>query len=279
MDKAGKGSGSGNNVNSDPFNQGGVPGASSGQYRNSSLADDYRKKAAEIKADANYTDLRIQALDRVINAARRTPNDTLNDRNVRYAIDSMSDYTYKSYGYLYKNTDSAYMYFTEQNSDKNAIMKNYVNPYDKNVSTIKNNNNTIAKNVREYNNNIGAANTNLENAETAKTAAEGKLQGAQSTYTQTQAELNRINGKDPLSDTSSAVKPAKSAMDKAEKHMSDTVGENAPLSKEKEKAQGVVDGINGSYQNDLGELNSRINGNAGKAQNLINTTRRNLGIQ
>jgi hypothetical protein len=272
------GSGSGNDIYSDPFGNKGGSGSTSGAgYRNGDLVKDYMKKASETKADANYADLRIQALDRVISAARRSP-DGLDSQYVKSAINSMSDYTFSSYSYIYNSNDAAYVYFTGENSDKTVIDNKYLKPFEYNKKTIYNNNNIIRSNVAEYRNNIDGANNNLQKAESSKVQAEGNLSGAQSTVTQLSAELERINNRAPVADSNPAVKPVKAAYDKAVKNMDNTVGENAPLTKEKVKTQGIVDGINNSYSTDVNDLNRKISDNAGQAQNLINTTKRNIGL-
>jgi hypothetical protein len=60
--------------------------------------------------------------------------------------------------------------------------------------------------------------------------------------------------------------------------MDDTVGEKAPLTKEKNSAQGVVDQINSDYKNDSDSLNQKVTANSQSAQQKINETKKALGI-
>ncbi len=273
---------------SDPFSNGGGSKPSSNssdpfsnntsgvQYKNPNVVNDYRRKANETRSDANSIDMRSQSINKVIREVRAGGMDSY---NFRQAVESMpNNNSYSSSGYALESRDSGYNYLNGENSDKAVILNNYVAPYNDNKSTIERNTQVIRNNVSQYENNIDSANQRLQQAKVNESQASGNLSGAQSTVTQVSNDLQRIKSRPALDDTNVSVKSAKSALNNAQNHQENTVGDNAPLTKEKNTAQTVVNEITNSHANDVKEINSKINDNANSAQQKINATKKNLGI-
>ncbi|MFN8673179.1 MAG: hypothetical protein U0457_14005 [Candidatus Sericytochromatia bacterium] len=262
----------GNNINSDPFNNGGGS-QPAGNYRNDGLLQEYRRKAQEVKSDITTLDMRVKGLNQAIGYAK---NYGMESSAFRNAVSSLDAGKYNSYDYVFNGKDRDY--FSDPSSDRAVIRNEFVVPYDQNKDRMARNNNAIRNNMNEYNNNIGNANKQLQDATVAQSQASGNLAGAQSAVTQYTAELQRINGRPAQPDSNPSVKTAKSDLDKTVKHKEATVGENAPLTKEKTTAQGVVDQINKDYTTDKNSINSKIADNANNAQQKINQTKKNIGI-
>ncbi|MBC7473958.1 MAG: hypothetical protein H7263_06670 [Candidatus Sericytochromatia bacterium] len=273
---------------SDPFSNGGGSKPSSNssdpfsnntsgvQYKNSNTVNEYRRKANETRSDANSIDMRSQSINKVIREVRAGGMDSY---NFRQAVESMpNNNSYSSSGYALESRDSGYNYLNGENSDKAVILNNYVAPYNDNKSTIERNTQVIRSNVSQYENNIDSANQRLQQAKVNESQASGNLSGAQSTVTQVSNDLERIKSRPALDDGNVGVKSAKSALNNAQNHQDNTVGDDAPLTKEKNTAQTVVNDITNSHTNDVKEINSKINDNANSAQQKINATKKNLGI-
>lgn len=279
---------SGGSQTNDPFSNGNKPSSGSqtddpfsnsnksGQYRNDQLINEYRRRASDIRSDANYMETRIQGINNVISEVRMGG---MSSTGFRFAVDRLSDgYNYKGYDHVFNDRDQGYNYFKGDRSDRNVIRENYIRPYDNNVSEIKDNNRKIEKGAAEYRNNIDKATQNLNNAKVAESEASGQLQGAQSRLTQSQAELDSINSKAPLTESNPKVKQTKTALDSAVKNKQNIVGENSPLTKEKVSAQNAVDSINSSYNNDIKDIDNKINQNNSQTLNLIEENKRKLGL-
>ena len=258
-------------VNSDPFAGGGSKPA--GDFRNDGLLQEYRTKARETRGDAMTIDMRVKGLNQAINAARTSGIDSNSFVRSFEALDSGK---YNSYEYVFDSKDRDY--FSDPSSDKSVIKNNFLAPISQNLDKIDRNNNTIRNSANEYNGNIGNANKNLQDAKVAESQASGNLSGAQSSVTQYTSELQRINGRPPQADSNPDVKAAKTALDKTVKHKDATVGDNAPLTKEKTTSQGVVDQINGDFKKDISDLNSKISDNSNSAQQKINAAKKTIGI-
>ena len=258
-------------INSDPFAGGGSKPA--GDFRNDGLLQEYKTKARETRGDAMTIDMRVKGLNQAINAARTSGIDS--NSFVR-AVESLDGGKYNSYEYVFDSKDRDY--FSDPSSDKSVIKNNFLSPIAQNLDKIDRNNNTIRNSANEYNGNIGNANKNLQDAKVAESQASGNLAGAQSSVTQYTSELQRINGRPPQPDSNPDVKAAKTALDKTVKHKDATVGDNAPLTKEKTTSQGVVDQINGDFKKDISDLNSKISDNSNSAQQKINAAKKTIGI-
>ncbi|MEK7435169.1 MAG: hypothetical protein AABZ74_18705 [Cyanobacteriota bacterium] len=258
-------------INSDPFAGGGSKPA--GDFRNDGLLQEYRTKARETRGDAMTIDMRVKGLNQAINAARTSGIDSNSFVRSFEALDSGK---YNSYEYVFDSKDRDY--FSDPSSDKSVIKNNFLAPISQNLDKIDRNNNTIRNSANEYNGNIGNANKNLQDAKVAESQASGNLSGAQSSVTQYTSELQRINGRPPQADSNPDVKAAKTALDKTVKHKDATVGDNAPLTKEKTTSQGVVDQINGDFKKDISDLNSKISDNSNSAQQKINAAKKTIGI-
>lgn len=279
---------SGNSQSSDPFSNGNKPtngsqssdpfsnSNNSGQYRNDQLMNDYRRKASDIRSDASYMEMRVQGINNVISEVRMGG---MSSSGFRFAVEKLNDgYNYKGYDNVFSDKDQGYNYFKGDRSDRGVIRENYIRPYDSNVAEIRDNNRKIDKGAAEYRNNIDKANQNLNNAKVAESEASGQLQGSQSRLTQTNAELQAINSKAPLTEADPKVKKTKTALDSAVKNKESVVGENAALSKEKKSAQSAVDSINSSYNNDIRDLDNKINQNNNQTLNMIEQNKKSLGI-
>lgn len=267
---SGKPSGN-NNVHSDPFSGG---GSSNTNYRNEGLLNEYRNKASETRQDAMSVDIRAKGLSNAIDKAR---NYGLDSQQFRKAVSSIDDNRqYSSYGYVFDQKDSKF--FTDERSERSLIKNNFIQPYDDNTSKMYNNGRIIDAKVSEYKRNIDGANARLNDAKVNEAQASGNLMGAQSAVTQYTSELQRINSNPPQPDSNSQVKSAKKLLDGAINHMENTVGEKAPLTKDKVSAQAIVDKINSDYKNDSDNLNQKVSANSQAAQQKINETKKSLGI-
>lgn len=260
----------GNDIHSDPMSG----GSSNVSYRNEGLLNDYRTKASETRQDAMSMDIRAKGLSNAMEKARTYGIESPAFRNAVNSIDD--DRQYNSYGYVFDQKDSKF--FTDERSERALIKNNFIQPYDENSNRMNRNNQTINAAANEYKSNIDGANARLVDAKVNESQASGNLAGAQSSVTQYSADLQKINSSPAKPDSNPQVKSAKSALDKAQKHMDDTVGEKAPLTKEKNTSQGVVDQINSDYKNDSDSLNQKVNANSQAAQQKINETKKSLGI-
>lgn len=148
-----------------------------------------------------------------------------------------------------------------------------------NKKEISRNNNLISEKESEYRNNISSARNNYSNALQNEEETRNIHSNAQSKVNQISGELENIKS-NPLPDTNPKVVPFANAHKKALDHQNATIGENAPLTKEKNTAQSIVNDINSRYQNDKNTFEVKIADSANranqKAQQLINETRSKL---
>lgn len=261
-----------NSATQDPFSN----SNSTVQYRNDSAVRDFRNRASEIRNDASVIDMRLKSLNSVIDQARYNG---LEGRGTRVAIENMTgSYNYNSYSYVFQSDDKNYQYFTEQGADKAILVNNFVRPYDNNVAKMNANSKVIDNNASIYRNNIDSATNNLRNAQNRADEAEANLANAQGKLGQAKSELQRINNSAPLPDSNASVKSAINNLNTAKKNMDNVVGENAPLTKEKNAAQSSVDQIKDGFKNDSNTINGKMAENANLANQKIVTTKKSLGL-
>ena len=283
-------SGGGNSTSTDPFNSGSKPSSgggnstsadpfsnNNGQYKNNNAVQDFRRRANEIRSDANSIDMRIESIGGVIREARAGGPES---SNFRFAVNKLSDGNSYSGGYNYvlNDKDAGYNYFNEDKSDKSIINSNFLKPYDNNNNAIRENNRQIERNVAEYKSNVGPANQRLQEAKVNESQANGNLQGAQSKLTQLSADLDRINSRPALTESTPTVRSAKNSLDSAVKNKDSVVGPSAPFTKERNSSQGVVDSLTESHSSDIKAVNAKVAANSAQAQQKINETKRNLGL-
>jgi multidrug resistance efflux pump len=261
----------GSSSTSDPFSSNGTT-----KYKNEFAVRDFRGRASEIRSDVDVVNKRLASLDSVINQVKYNG---LEGRGTRVAIDNMTNtYSYSSAGYSLQSDDKNYQYMTEQGADKAIIVANFVRPFDQNVAKMNDNERVINQNVAVYKRDIDGAVNNLRTAESRQSEAEANLNNAEGNLSQAKGDLQRINSSAPLPDSNPTVKSAINGLSAAKKNMDNVVGDNAPLTKEKNSAQGVVNQIKAEFETDRGYINGKIAANASSATQKINATKQNLGL-
>ncbi len=170
-------------------------------------------------------------------------------------------------------------WFYNLNTIDRLALNRFSTQCQENKNEISNNNSAISNKQHSYNNNIGPARENLSDATTNEARAQGVYSAKESRVNQLSADLQNLKAS-PISDDEPKVKPFFTAHNKALQHQDATVGELAPLTKEKNAAQGVVDGINHDYNVDKRDLENKMknssDGAHGKAQGMIKDTRTKL---
>jgi hypothetical protein len=160
-----------------------------------------------------------------------------------------------------------------------VALERYSSEHADNKKEINNNNNAISQKESQYHNNIGSARNSYSNSVQNEEEARTNHSNAQGKVNQLSSELENIKA-NPLPDNDPKVVPFATNHKKALDHQNATIGENAPLTKEKNSSQSVVDDINSRYQTDKKDFESKMSNSAnsanGKAQQLINETRSKL---
>jgi hypothetical protein len=237
------GNGHSGSVYDDPF-------ANSNNYRNQGMIDTWNSQMNDLRSDVSSLNYRLQGLDNLANRLRY--NNDISQLSV--------------YNYNLSDTDK-------------LVVNRYVNEYNSNETEINNNEYSIRDKDNSYRNNIGSARNSLANATSNEAVARENYSTSENRLAQLETQLDTLK-KNPLPDNNPKVKPFVDTYNKALAHREETVGENAPLTKEQRSAQSVVDNINGIYNKDKQVLEGKINtSNASAsdtARKMIQETRAKL---
>jgi len=263
-----KPSGGGNSVTADPFSN----NSNAGSFRDQSKIDRLQGAANQLRNDAKDLRVRADRIDQlftVVNISRNLGSDAV--ITAVQNMDHTSNYGYKGYSDLFSNTDfgptyKGYTFFNADTNDKLAIWNNYIQPTKDNNSAIYNKGQQAIGLQNKYSNEHPQAVQDLNGAQDALKNASGSVGYATAQVQQKQGGVDQINN-NPQPDSSPKVKAAQKNLDKAVDHKESVVGENAPLTVEKNSASKAF--------NDLVE---KIRNNSGNAQNLINNTKQDLGL-
>lgn len=249
------GGGSGNSVTDDPFSK-----------KNSVTDDPFSSGSVNYRDDSKIS--RLESEIRSLNSEIRdldSRESSLSSLSFRVAVDT--------------DISTLSTFFMDLSYTDRVAINRYSDEYERNKREISQNNNTIREKDSTYDNNINSARNSLSNAISNEERAKSNYSNSEARVAQLSNELAQLKA-NPIEDTNAKVLPNFNTHKKSLENQEKTVGENAPLTKEKRTAQSVVDEINKNYNTDKSGFESRIRDSAGsannKAQDLIKDTRNKL---
>jgi hypothetical protein len=160
-----------------------------------------------------------------------------------------------------------------------VVVNGFSSQYRSNTNQITQNNNSINEKDSYYRNNINNARSNVRNKTSIENEETSKYNNADTKHSTLSTQLESLMN-NPIADTDSRVKTFFTTYNKALEHQDARVGDKAPLTKEKNAAQAVVDDINGRYNIDRHAFENNIQNSSdsthNKAMQMIAGARKSL---
>lgn len=156
-----------------------------------------------------------------------------------------------------QDIDQLSLYFMNLDPVDRVVMNGYKERHDANERNINQQNRSANEKQNTYNNQIGNARSTLARATSDEESNRSNFAQAEGRVGALKGQLNDLTS-NPRPDNHPEVKPSYTAHQKAVEHKEATVGEKAPLTVTRDKAQTVVNDINGIYASDKRELESNI---------------------
>lgn len=227
-----------------PFGNNGSGGSTKPDYQNNPFGNGGSAPTGGYRDEALIGDLERQG------RSLRTDRDNLRSREHSLeAVQSRLMYT--------QDIDQISLLFYDLSSVDRVALSAYKDRKDANVRAINDNNRAASQARSTYESQIGGARRDLANASSNEESARSNYAQAQNRVGQLSGQIEDLkNNQRP--DTHPEVKPAATAYQKAVEHKEATVGGQAPLTVTRDKAQTVVNDINGSFRSDKQRLEGQI---------------------
>jgi hypothetical protein len=160
-----------------------------------------------------------------------------------------------------------------------VVVNGHADSYKSNMNQISQNNREINQKDSDYKNNINGARNDVSRANSNEETAKANYTSAYANASNLAQKLDNLTN-NPIPDSDSRVKPFFTANNKALDHQEARVGEKAPMTKERNTAQTIVDDINHRFNTDRNNLESKIQNSSdsthSKAMQMIKDTRNSL---
>ncbi|MGV3523052.1 MAG: hypothetical protein ACO1RX_02450 [Candidatus Sericytochromatia bacterium] len=156
-----------------------------------------------------------------------------------------------------QDVDQISLLFYDLSSIDRMALSSYKDRHDTNKRGIAQQQRAAQDKRNQYEREIGGARNSLSRATSNEENARGAFAQAEGRVGQLNSQLQDLKA-NPRPDDHAAVKPVLQAHERALAHQQATVGEQAPLTRTRDQAQGVVDSINRSYAGDRKVIEDKI---------------------